>query len=694
MIINVSEINPARLLWGRKLQKGKVGNAGTREARKYIDIITAFDIETCACPELPDNAMMYVWQWAFYYPDKPDDYTVVIGRTWQELREFIRDLLPAVRAYDAKASMVVLVHNLAYEFQFLRTIYSFEPSEVFCLDSRKPAKATMHGKALEFRCTYIHSNMSLAQYTKKMGAKHCKLSGEDYDYKKTRYPWTELTEQEIAYCVHDVIGLCEAYDLEMQLDHDRLATMPLTSTGYVRRICKRAMKHASKWEIKNSQPDAELYPLLRDVFRGGDTHCNRFYAGFILHDVHSADRSSSYPDVMCNCQFPRGAFRRESQPSEKKLEYLLSHDRAVLLRVAFTGLRQKDKFWGFPYIPYSKCQKAVRPLIDNGRILKSEYLEIALCDIDLEIIRDTYTWDRFDVLDLWSTYYGHLPTPLIMVTQEFYKDKTELKGVKGQEVYYTKRKNLLNSLYGMMAQNPVRQSIQFMADDPRQYVEQERPIEELLEENERRAFLTYQHGVYVTAWARYRLYEGQKLAGENAIYCDTDSVKYIGDLDWSAYNAQRIADSTRSGSYADDPAGVRHYMGVYEQEQDYARFRSWGAKKYAYQYEVDGPTHVTISGVNKGYGGPELDEHGGLEAFQPGFVFHRAGGTESVYNDHTREYFPIGPHGEELEIGPNVLIRDSTYEVSVATDYDRLLKSRDMHIKLCKHLGLDPDEII
>lgn len=244
----------------------------------------------------------------------------------------------------------------------------------------------------------------------------------------------------------------------------------------------------------------------------------------------------------------------------------------------------------------------------------------------------------------------------------------------------------------MMAQNPVKQSIQFISNDPRQYVEQTRPLEELLEENERRAFLTYQHGVYVTAWARLRLYEGQKLAGENGVYCDTDSVKYINDIDWSAYNARRIADSTATGSYATDPAGVTHYMGVYEDDGYYARFRSWGAKKYAYQFEPDGPSHVTISGVNKGYGGPELDEHGGLEAFKPGFIFHKAGGTESVYNDHIHEWIPY-PGGHELELGPNVLIRDSTYEVSVATDYDRLLKSRDMHIKLCKHLGLDPDEI-
>ena len=62
-----------------------------------------------------------------------------------------------------------------------------------------------------------------------------------------------------------------------------------------------------------------------------------------------------------------------------------------------------------------------------------------------------------------------------------------------------------------------------------------------------------------------------------------------------------------------------------------------------------------------------------------------------MYNDYTNEYLYVDGH--ELHVGPNILIRDSTYEVSVATDYDKLLKSRDIHIKLCKHLGLDPDEI-
>ena len=124
---------------------------------------------------------MYIWQWQF-----SDRYTVM-GRTWTELREFMSRLLDVV----GDNTLVVLVHNLSYEFQFLRTIYDFQPDEVFALAKRKVAKITMYNEAFEFRCTYIHSNMSLAAYCKKMHVQHQKLDGEEFDYKVVRYPWTD-----------------------------------------------------------------------------------------------------------------------------------------------------------------------------------------------------------------------------------------------------------------------------------------------------------------------------------------------------------------------------------------------------------------------------------------------------------------------------------------------------------------------
>ena len=166
------------------------------------------------------------------------------------------------------------------------------------------------------------------------------------------------------------------------------------------------------------------------------------------------------------------------------------------------------------------------------------------------------------------------------------------------------------------------------------------------------------------------------------IYCDTDSVKYIGDVDWTKYNQKRMADSLRSGAHATDPHGEEHYMGVYEQEHTAIQFISLGAKKYVTVYE-DGKCRCTIAGVNKEKGGAELDKHGGITAFKPGFLFVEAGGTESVYNDD------VVPHMEEwqchrFEMVPNILIRDSTYRVGITQDYEDILSDPDYYL-LCKH---------
>lgn len=241
----------------------------------------------------------------------------------------------------------------------------------------------------------------------------------------------------------------------------------------------------------------------------------------------------------------------------------------------------------------------------------------------------------------------------------------------------------LNALYGMMAQDPVKQSILFEEGTLWLFREKEESMEELLTAHVHSAFLCYQWGVWVTAWARLRLQDGLREvenAGGWPIYCDTDSVKYIGDVDWDAYNRQRIKDSRRSGAHAKDPNGVSHYMGVYEQEKTALKFRSLGAKKYVTVYD-DGKCHCTIAGVNKLKGGEELDRHGGIDAFKAGFTFIDAGGTESVYNDDTLPHVEEW-NGHEFEIGPNILIKDSTYRVGITKDYADILTDPDFYVLL------------
>lgn len=70
----------------------------------------------------------------------------------------------------------------------------------------------------------------------------------------------------------------------------------------------------------------------------------------------------------------------------------------------------------------------------------------------------------------------------------------------------------------------------------------------------------------------------QWAAGKNGVYCDTDSVKYMGNIDLSGFNKAVKQLAKDNGACATDPKGNTHYMGVYEQERSYAEFMTWGAK--------------------------------------------------------------------------------------------------------------------
>ena len=211
------------------------------------------------------HAYMYVWQFAF-------DHTIFIGRSWKDYTVLLKSINKCLKGNEY---LVVYVHNLSYEFQFLSGIYPFENENVFAVKPHKVLKAV--SGQIEYRCSMLHSNMSLDKWTQQMNVVHRKLSGDKYNYDIIRYPWTELTEQELAYQCHDVLGVVECIQTELYRDGDNLYKIPLTSTGYVRRDVKRAMKPISHRLMYQLHMEQEVYEMLKRAFRGGDTHANRFF---------------------------------------------------------------------------------------------------------------------------------------------------------------------------------------------------------------------------------------------------------------------------------------------------------------------------------------------------------------------------------------------------------------------------------
>lgn len=657
MIYSVNNFDYS-LISKAKNQRRKKGNQGKRNNKRvYKDIICAFDIETTNDRESV-QAFMYVWQFQF------NDITIM-GRTWNE---FLTLLQRMAEQLNRDQYIVIFVHNLSFEFQFLRGIYDFTKEEVFAVDFRKVLKCEMFNH-FELRCSYLQTNMSLNEFTHKMGVQDVKLSGEDFDYSKARYPWTPLTDQELQYCINDVKGLVEAMRIQMDLEHDTFYTLPLTSTGYVRRDVKAAMRHYNRQDLKDMLPDYNVFCMLRESFRGGNVHSNRYYTNCILHDVHSNDYASSYPNVQINCRFPMSAWIREDgMDLDRCLLKIYKHKRACLMRVKLFDVKLKDPMWGAPYLAKAKCRNIKNCENDNGRVLSAEYLETTLTDIDFKIVLDEYEFSWIEFTDFYHCRYGLLPKQLRETVLEYFRRKTELKGVSGEELYYMKAKNKLNSVYGMSVQSPVKQSIDFEHD----FILRNDDETELLNAANKKAFMSYAWGVWTTAHARAELEEAIKMCGDRFVYCDTDSVKYLGTIDFDSFNAKKKRRSEENGAVAVDPAGVKHYLGVMEHDADYSEFATMGAKKYAYRYP-DGKLGITIAGVNKSKGADELEAARGLSAFKEGFVFRKAGGAESIYND-----VPAVDHiireGRKIPITSNLYIKDSEYTLGITGEYYRILQ--------------------
>ena len=660
---------------------------------KYIVYTFAtFDIETTTIDNGTDTPYGFMYHWQM----DVGGY-VVTGRRWEEWVEFMLKLVEIFKT-DETRHFVVYIHNEAFEFQFIRDFLNeyMGGFTVFAAERRKPIYVTT-GNGVQFRCSYKLTNMSLEKAVQnELGVVHCKAAG-DLDYRVIRTADTPLDDTEFGYCVSDVVSLYELIERRLTNEHDNLESIPMTSTGYVRRDCRNACRKDEDYreEFLKQEMTESVYKLLMEAGRGGNTHANRYMSGRVWHDVDSFDVVSSYPSQMFLRKFPVSKFTPYGDiESMTELESLLS-EYACLFRVIFTGLEVRDNI-GMPYIAISKATaRSKHVALDNGRVLSvinredrendRGYLALTLTDVDFQIIKEQYTWDDMSISDFHIATYGYLPEALLSQVMAYFKAKTELKDkIKeadkiGDEeeaanlaYLYAKSKNRLNGIFGMCYTNPVHNIISINEDG--EWIEDVPEIADALKKywKSRNSFLVYAWGVWITAWARRHLEDLFNALGQDkVIYGDTDSGKAV-DVDISkidALNAKVMAIADKRGAYC-DYNGTRYYMGIYEHENKVpiAKFKTLGAKKYVYEDEKG--LHVTISGVNKKLGAKEL---GSIDNFVPGFIFKDDGGLTLYYNDAEQGIHQITVDGCTMTTASNIGMIDSTYEIGITEEYAELI---------------------
>ena len=616
-------------------------------------------------------SIMYIWMFSI-------NEAVYYGRTWEDLKEFL-DLL----VENVPEKKIVFVHNLSYEFQFIRSI--FDIKSVFARTKRKVMKCDLSYYNIEFHCTYFMTNISLEKLADTFKLPIKKLVG-NLDYDIIRVPTTKLTPKELAYCENDCLVIYHYIKLELE-DYLRVDKIPITSTGKVRRelqelVYKDLGYRRNIRKAINTEP--HIYNLLIEAFQGGYTHANWIFADEVIENVDSFDFTSSYPYVMTCFKYPMSEFVPDNIKSVNDMYRLY----AYLLVVRFKNLQCK---YYNNFISSSKCRYIKGGKFDNGRIMSADEIEIVLTDIDFRFILETYNCE-YEIIESYSALYKYLPKLLINFILDKYVKKTELKGIEEEEVNYNRVKAMFNSIYGMTVTNTIRDEVIY--DNIIGWSEKELTNEDIikaLEKEKKKGFLSFSIGVWVTAYARYNLLSNLIKLDKYNLYADTDSLKLI-----KGYNKNVIEEYNKNvkerikyvseilnipiEKYSPkDIKGDKHLLGVFESETKkgdpftYKKFITQGAKKYAIE-DFKGNIKITVAGVPKKKGAKCLNK---IEDFRDDLLF-----KSSITGKQTLIYLDEQIENEVIDYQGNKYINtDKTgcclipcsYELGKSLEYANLI---------------------
>lgn len=666
----------------------------TNKKVSYINLPCAFDIETTSAKSGDQKvSFMYIWMIGIGHGNG-----VYYGRTWEEFRDCIEQLQTHFKT-DPENRLVIYVHNLGYEFQFMRKYFTWV--EVFAIDERKPLKAlTVEG--IEFRCSYLLSGFSLANTAKNLTKHKIKKMVGDLDYSLERNHLTPLTVEEMGYCENDIAIVTAYIDEQIDLYGD-ITKIPTTNTGRVRNHVRNECYYDNPNHRKSSKSkyikyrkimgdltlDVETYVMLKRAFMGGFTHANANHSGKLLENVSSIDFTSSYPAVMVSEKFPMSRFKK-FVPDDLEHFNIMCSTYAVIANMRFENLRPKISQEN--YISESKCFDVKGAITNNGRIVAADVLCTTLTEIDYEIMQQCYEWEKLSVNDCRYAHKAYLPKPIIKSILEMYQGKTELKDVEGSEVEYLLSKGMLNSIYGMCVTDVVKDQTTYSGEWGVEPVSINEEIEKYNESKNR--FLYYPWGIWVTAYARRNLWTGILAVGDDYVYSDTDSLKVLNYEKHTAYvrwydnqimrKMQAMCKANKFNPELLKPKtkeGKEKPLGVWDFEGCYSRFKTLGAKRYL--VEKNGKLQITVAGLSKQNGlAYMLEKSGGdntkvFEMFADSLYIpaDKTGKMTHTYIDEELEYLSVDYLGNSCKVTPKsgVHLEPCDFTLSISRTYVQFL---------------------
>ena len=604
----------------------KIKKCKTRRKNKieYFDIPAAFDIETSLIKQGDEYySNMYIWQFGVGIGDV--NY-IIYGRHWEEFEKIITRLGYMLQL-GKERRFIIYIHNLSYEFAFLARRFTWK--KVFSMRPHKPLFAIIEN-GVEFRCSYLLSGLKLEKVGKELTKYKAKKQVGDLDYSLIRSSETPLSKEELRYCIDDIHVLLN-YIREYLESVGGITKIPLTKTGeariYTRRKCfgtsHKKDEGRRKYEgyrnlMKELTMSYDEYIQAKYGYTGGFTHQNAHYVDKILFHMGARDISSSYPTQLCANGFPMSAptldenIRSESDP--KFLDHL--ENDCCIFYIKLWNVTPAIEYENF--LSRSKVYYAQNTIENNGRVVSMDYGLCVWTEIDYEIAKKCYHWEKSEIYGFRYMKKSYLPKDFILSILSLYRDKTTLKGIAGKEDMYMRKKSILNSIYGMTVTSPIMPLVTYETTDEGSEwgIDESKTEEELLEKynNNPQRFSYYYWGIWTCKYAMRQLWDAIFYLKNDYVYTDTDSVKYrhpekhhkfFEEYNEYMFNKLKLMCDYYTIPYSfinpEDKKGKKHPLGAWDIEADennpYKIFKGLGSKRYIY-YQGD---HVvlTTAGVRK-----------------------------------------------------------------------------------------------
>lgn len=648
-----------------------VGRQFAKVVRTYNDIILMADTETSKSgdPDIIDN---HIVCWTISAHAYGVNLFTLYGRTPEEFTACIDKMLQSMQGQYT----LLYFHNLAYDYVFLRKFLF----KAFGYPSRSLNTKPHYPVSLEFdngliiRDSLILAQRSLERWAADMGVRDQKAVGY-WDYNKIRHQDTPLTPEELEYIEHDTLAGVECLDAMRISLNKQIWQMPYTATGIVREdVRKIGKQNRAKDKFLSAAPDLELYKILTIAYHGGFTHANRHELNYI-NSAECYDFASEYPFAMLSEKYPAERFTYIGSADP---DYILknSFNYAFLFKAVMVRPQLKSDDIVMPALQFSKATVKINAIIDNGRILQAEYVEIYLTEQDLSVIMEQYDFAMIKCVDVYMAEKDYLPRWLTDYIFELFEKKTMLKG--GDPVAYALAKSRLNSVYGLTVQKWLRDDIQEDFETG-EYLSIEHDEAEEFQKfiENKNNILQYSIGVWVTAYAFRNIFNLGKCVSGQWLYTDTDSCYATGwNMDaLQAFN-QRCKDKLKMNGYGCVIRDGREYWpGVAEPDGRYSEFTSCGAKRYACRDLKSGQLKITVAGVPKKTGAKCLKDD--IRNFKKGFIFdgvttgkltHTYNYVEDIYtDDHGNQI------GDSVNLTPCDYKLDSVYDVDWSyIDYEEI----------------------